>query len=390
MEEARQGAIVSGRSQKFARKGARSLIVTALALGMCGMSAVPALATVDAPVTIEDGGSKTTAFTDLLTSRLSDERQEAYAARAHAPATAWRIAGSDRYATGVAVSQAGFELGAPVVYVATGAGFADALSAAPAAAHAGGPLLLVQPGGIPQVVRDEIVRLQPSLIVVVGGNGAVSDGVFGELTKLAPSVRRDSGADRYETSRVVTERAFGGGADVEVAYIATGSDFPDALSAGAVAGAYDVPVVLVPGLGTSVDKPTEALFENLGVYMTGIAGGEGAVSKGVENHLGALLGPENVVRFSGADRYATSVALNEGVFEWATGGFLATGTGFADALSGAALAGYLPLPLWVVPNTCVFQSVVTQGTQLGVTDYYLLGGPGALGAGVEELYICGS
>src|SRR5690242_19290904 len=54
-----------------------------------------------------------------------------------------RIAGSDRFATAAAVAHASFSPGVPVAFVATGMAFVDALAAGPAAAHRGGPVLLV-------------------------------------------------------------------------------------------------------------------------------------------------------------------------------------------------------------------------------------------------------
>src|SRR5690606_22695181 len=53
-----------------------------------------------------------------------------------------RFSGTDRYMTGVDISKKSFSPGVPVVYVATGLAFPDALAAAPAAAAQGGPLLL--------------------------------------------------------------------------------------------------------------------------------------------------------------------------------------------------------------------------------------------------------
>lgn len=50
-----------------------------------------------------------------------------------------RIGGSDRYATAAAVSKATFA-NASTVYIASGLGFADALSGGPAAAKEGGPI----------------------------------------------------------------------------------------------------------------------------------------------------------------------------------------------------------------------------------------------------------
>ncbi len=59
--------------------------------------------------------------------------------------TASREAGADRYATSAAVSAATFAPGVPVVYIASGTGFADALSGSAAAGAGHGPLLLVTP-----------------------------------------------------------------------------------------------------------------------------------------------------------------------------------------------------------------------------------------------------
>lgn len=165
-----------------------------------------------------------------------------------------RIAGADRYATAVAISQ---RFAAPVdtVYVATGQNFPDALSAAPAAAAAGGPLLLTPTATLPSVVKAEIQRLQPRLIVVAGGTGAVSSAVYTQLSGLAAEIRRDAGANRYETSRVISERAFSFGSVVRP-FLATGANFPDALSASAAAGSGSDPVILVNGSGTTLDAAT--------------------------------------------------------------------------------------------------------------------------------------
>src|SRR4051812_25315889 len=54
-----------------------------------------------------------------------------------------RLSGADRYATAAAVAHASFSPGVPVVFVVTGRSFPDALTAGPAAAHRGGPVLLV-------------------------------------------------------------------------------------------------------------------------------------------------------------------------------------------------------------------------------------------------------
>jgi putative cell wall-binding protein len=306
-------------------------------------------------------------------------------AGAPAPTKVLRLAGADRYATAVAISKQ-YSAGVDVVYIATGANYPDALSAAPAAAAQGGPLLLTPAKTLPSNVKAEIVRLKPKAIVVVGGSAVVSKAVYTALAGLTPHIRRDAGIDRYDTSRVITTRAFPAGA--KKAYFATGANFPDALSASAAAGSSASPVILVNGLARSIDSKTAALISRLGVTTAKIAGGTGVVSSGIESSLRAQSTITSVQRLAGADRYATSRAINHAAFATAPQAFFAVGTGFADALAGAALAGRNSAPLYVVPRSCVPSVVISDLTNFGTVQRVLLGGTAVLTSGVERLTPC--
>jgi type VII secretion-associated serine protease mycosin len=97
--------------------------------------------------------------------------------RAHA-STVTRVSGSDRYETAVRLSTTVFGAGGPkTVYLATGGNYPDGLSAGPLAGKGGGPLLLVPPNRLPGSVANELKRLNPTTIVIIGGSGAISDGV---------------------------------------------------------------------------------------------------------------------------------------------------------------------------------------------------------------------
>jgi putative cell wall-binding protein len=91
--------------------------------------------------------------------------------------TVTRIQGADRYATSVEVSKADFAANTGTVYLATGQNFPDALAAGPAAAKNGAPVLLVQQNCVPQGTKDELTRLNPTQIIIVGGTTAVGSGV---------------------------------------------------------------------------------------------------------------------------------------------------------------------------------------------------------------------
>jgi putative cell wall-binding protein len=58
-------------------------------------------------------------------------------------------------------------------------------------------------------------------------------------------VTRWSGADRYGTSAAISRAAYPSGVGSGVVYVATGTNFPDALAAAAVAGRSGSPLLLV-------------------------------------------------------------------------------------------------------------------------------------------------
>src|SRR5690606_9882139 len=137
-----------------------------------------------------------------------------------------RLGGADRYATAIAVSQK-YQANVPVVFVATGTAFPDALAATAAAPRLGGPLLRTATGYLPDAVADEIERLNPANIYIVGGTGAVSAAVQAELSGIATTTRLGGGT-RYDTALAIVNVAF---ESADTAIIATGSGFADALAA---------------------------------------------------------------------------------------------------------------------------------------------------------------
>jgi putative cell wall-binding protein len=311
----------------------------------------------------------------------------------HALPETERIAGSNRYATAVAVSKKAFPdpvTSVPVVYVAQGADYPDALAAAPAAVAEGGPLLLTDSNTLTPIVKAEIQRLNPDKIVVVGGEGVVKPAVFNALKALVTNTIRMGGANRYETARLVVQQAFidrdGAPATVPIAYIATGSGFPDALSASAAAGTAGAPVILVNGSLSSVDAATKALLQELGVTQTRIAGGTGVVSTGVQNSLATV---STVTRYAGSNRFDTNHKVNSAIFSsGADDVYLATGFQFPDALAGAALAGAKGAPLYLVQTTCVPAQIRADIVAGNAELAWLIGGTGVLTSRVASFTSC--
>jgi putative cell wall-binding protein len=109
-------------------------------------------------------------------------------------ATVSRLAGADRSGTSVAVSTATFPATTGTVYLTFGWKAADALAAGPVAALAPGPILLTQSDCVPQIVDNEINRLAPTTVVVIGGTAVTGPGVANRsICPMPPRVPTVSG-----------------------------------------------------------------------------------------------------------------------------------------------------------------------------------------------------
>ncbi len=251
-----------------------------------------------------------------------------------------RVAGDDRYGTAVAVSQRLVPDGqvppggVPVVFLASGIGFADAAAAGPAAAHEHGVVLLTPQDALPDVVAAELTRLAPQRVVVVGGPSSVSDAVL-TAAAAASGVTPDRvwGADRYATAADLSADAFPSG-PVDTVFLAAGTNFPDALSVGPVAGIDGGPVLL--SRPDRLPDATATELRRLAPAHVVIVGGTASIGVAVANAV-ATLGP-TVERVSGGDRYATAAAVATRFLPTATTAVIAAGTNFPDALSGGPLA----------------------------------------------------
>jgi putative cell wall-binding protein len=257
-------------------------------------------------------------------------------------------------------------------------------------------MLLTFPTTIPPSVRNEIVRLHPKRIVVVGGVNSVSQAVYDELATLTaldpdtnePLIERQGGTDRYDASRNIVRTAFTGLASASTVYISTGANFPDALSASAAGGAKGYPVILVNGGARNLDAPTRQLLLDLGVTSIRIAGGPNSVSTGIQADLAGIA--SDTVRLSGATRFDASSNIAVDAFGGASPQdvFLATGLNFPDALSSAVLAGQVSAPLIVVPTDCVPTATLNAIRNFGARNITLVGGPVSLTANVLNLEEC--
>ena len=303
------------------------------------------------------------------------------AGTAEAAPTVARYEGADRFATSAAIVDANYSPGVPVAYVAAGLNFPDALAGGAAAANDGGPLLLVLPNVIPAPVAAELQRLQPGRIVVLGGAGAISDAVLTSLqTYTSGAVTRVMGADRYRTAASLAA-SFPDGSPV---YIATGVNFPDALAATAAAASQHAAILLTDPV--TLPPATAQALTALQPSSITIVGSTNAVSAAIATQLTAY--SPTVTRVSGSDRFATAASIAANAFPSATSVFIASGEGFADALTGGPVAGTNGEPLLLSTPGCLPDPTANELAVLQPTNVTMLGGTATLAAGVASLSTC--
>jgi putative cell wall-binding protein len=288
-----------------------------------------------------------------------------------------RVGGADRFAVAAGVSRDTFESGAaPVAYVASGEVFADALSGAAAAGLAGGPVLLVTRDGVPGATAEELRRLRPGQIVVLGGTAAVSAGVEKALGEFG-SVSRIGGADRFAVSAAISAKAFPDGATY--AYLASGETFPDALSASPLAGREKGPVLLTQKNALPVAVGAE--IGRLKAQYVYVLGGEQAVSAAV---VAEVEKQATVIRIDGPDRFAVSAAASKRTFRPHTYTvYVASGQAFPDALAGGPAAIIAGAPVLLVTKDGIPASVAAELERLAPYRIVLLGGPNAVSETVK-------
>jgi len=304
-----------------------------------------------------------------------------------------RIVGEDRYATAAAISRERFET-AEVAFVATGEEYAHAASIGSSAAREAAPILLVEPDGIPGSTADELDRLDPSTLYLLGGGSSVSPTVESQLTDYA-SVVRLPGTNRYEVAASVSRSGYASGAmarfvsavldrlgpaavtplgGTDVVYVAGGKSYLDAIAGSVAAGRESSPILLVGQ--DRIPTATKGELERLRPTEIVVLGGTGVVSSLLEFKLGAYA--PRVTRLAGSTRYTTAATISQRAFpDGAAAIFIATADDLPDALVSGAAGAHVGGPVLLVTEEEVPAATAAEISRLtGVPcEPFPIGGP---------------
>ena len=242
--------------------------------------------------------------------------------------------------------------------------YADALAGAPLAAAKHGPLLLTGPEALDPVVLAEIRRAVPygGVVYVLGGTAALSPAIDTVLTTEHYKVVRIEGDTRYATAVAVALQLGNPGTVFE----ASGTDFPDGLTAGPAAISQGAAVLLTAG-----SRPAPETTAYLAAHPGDVRFAIGGPAAQADPRAQILSGP---------DRYTTSAAVAGRFFVTPAVIGAATGSNFPDALAAGPALGTSG-PLLLVPHAGAMPAPMVQylaAVHSGVRTLEVFGGTDAV------------
>ncbi len=236
---------------------------------------------------------------------------------------------------------------------------------------------------------EDVAVMSTTAAVAVGRGGTILRTTDGMTWSGAPAPPPAfavpiEGADRYATAIEACNKAFGTGImplgpdGHRTVVIASGQNWPDALAAAGLAGAYEAPLLLARK--DALPANVAARIKSLDADRILIVGGTAAVSDAVKAAIDAVV--PGARRISGATRYETSALVAAetinapGRSAWDGTAFVATGANFPDALAAGPLAAAKGLPLYLAtpaPGT-ISAATLTAMTTANVGRVHVLGG----------------
>ncbi|HFG9227389.1 TPA: cell wall-binding glycosyl-hydrolase Cwp19 [Clostridioides difficile] len=264
-----------------------------------------------------------------------------------------KLRGDERYDTAVAISKKGWATNSDTVVLVNGYSIVDGITSTPLATSNDAPILLVNKDNIPTSTKNELKRLNPSKVILIGGNNSIGDKVESEIkdTLSNVSINRVGGSDRYSTSLMIAKELVKTN-PVEKLYITSGTGEADSLSITSKAGEEKQPIVLV-----SKDNVSDEVYNwisDLKVKDAYFIGGNLSISDSVINKLDKVITNDvSKNRIAGENREETNGKVIQKFYPNAeySSMFVSKSNQLVDALTSGPLAAKLKSPVVMLGNS---------------------------------------
>lgn len=291
-----------------------------------------------------------------------------------------RVAGKDRYATSIALSEHIQDHSLDAVILASGRDFPDAMAGGTLVQSLNGTVLLFDPKAkrLNPALVDTVQRvLKPNgRIVLLGGPQVIPATVEQQVKQAFQAssfdVERVYGKNRQETA--VKVAAYVNPSPREV-FLVSGNAFADALSIVPYANQHGIPVLLNRS-GKGLDAVVEAYLTKQKVKKVTIVGGPQAVPGAVTKQL--INKGIAFERTYGQNRFATSLAVAEKYHPPAERTAIVNGLNYPDGLSVSRFAYDHEMPVLLSLRDQLPPDVQQYVKQSGTRQFTLVGGPHVL------------
>lgn len=223
------------------------------------------------------------------TGAVPDSIKDGFIANGYSESNIVRLGGANRYETASKIAENENVITGTPVIIANGENFPDALSMSPVSASKGYPIVITTSYNLPDYAKDYLAKVKPSQVYVAGGTGAVDKNVLSQIKQYSglsdDKITRFNGNDRYETSKFIGEKFF---ADSQNVTVASGLDYPDALSGSILSAENNAPIILSDN-GLVIQSREYVIRLNANQAKITFLGGTGAISDNtIENTAGIL------------------------------------------------------------------------------------------------------
>ena len=261
-----------------------------------------------------------------------------------------------------------------------GEDYQSAIVAGTAAAALHAPVLYVSQSSMTPAVKNEIARLAPAKIVVVGGTTLVSSKVVKQLTAQQPNTVR-IGSNAYTEAEELARLAFPGGADH--VYLFPGKKSPVGVSASALAATDGAPLLLARTSDKTVRAAAQALYAELGTTRVTIIGSTITTTYAAElSKLGITV---DRISASGSANLAFAIAKR---FTDPGGVLVASSTDYDSAVGVLATATSTRSPIVLTTPYCASPGLLSYLGSSSATSMTIVGSVSVVRGLVASLEPC--
>lgn len=264
-----------------------------------------------------------------------------------------KLEGDTRYETAVEISKKGWSNGSDTVVLVNGYSIVDGITSTPLATTNEAPTLLVEKDKVATSTTNELKRLNPKHVILIGGENSIGTKVESVIKDLGSDITIDrvGGSDRYETSLLIAEKVAEKN-DVNKVYVTSGIGEADSLSIASKAGAEKQPIVLA-----SKDDINSGIYDwikDKEVKDAYFIGGTASLSDKVISKVDSVVSSDvSKNRIAGSDRQETNAKVIEKFYPEQTYSsvYVSKSDQLVDALTAGPLAAKTNSPVVLLGNS---------------------------------------